>query len=69
MGWGVRDGDGWGWEVAVVWRGVCGVDDASFLRGNRRGESVLEGEAEEGAFSLSLYITPEEAEKIAEMVG
>jgi len=27
-GWGYVNGDGWGWEVVVVWRGVCGVDEA-----------------------------------------
>jgi hypothetical protein len=38
------------------------------IAGNPQGESVLEREAEKGALSLSIYITPEEAEKITEMM-
>jgi hypothetical protein len=55
-GGGVREGDGWGWEVAVVWRGVCGLMRL-VLAGWLQGGSVLEREAEKEALSLSIYIS------------
>jgi hypothetical protein len=51
----------------VVWKGACGVDELVIAK-NPQGESVFEREVEKEALALSIYITPEEAEKIAEMV-
>jgi hypothetical protein len=52
----------------VVWKGACGVDELVIAR-NPQGESGFEREAEKEVLALSIYITPEEAEKIAEMIG
>jgi hypothetical protein len=57
-----RDGE------PLVWKGACGVDELVIAR-NPQGKSVFEREAEKEALALSIYITPEEAEKVAEMIG
>ena len=53
----------------LLWYGDECVGLKLAVAGWPQGESVLEGKTEKGAFSLSIYISPEEAEKIAEMVG